>query len=207
MAKLVRLKPFDPKRGFVVRRYIFEHKRYEVESGWYEVDDATGAKLKLLLQNEDDLSSKDLFDVCEPGEARALEERERVAAERAAQRASAARPHRTDAPARAAMTTRDLVRSSRAGDALPETDRKMIDPVEDDEEEAEAAAAAEREAAGAAPKDREAGRLASIGAVNDEDTRPATARSREKKPTPGAAAGRSTPAPAAAGGGARPRRK
>lgn len=109
---LVRLKPYNPKRGFKVRRYIVSSARLrlDVDRGWYEVDAALALKLSQLRQESTDPDSPPLCDVCTREEAIALEEREKEAEERA----SARRPHsevRVHSPTRRNapdLTTRDL---------------------------------------------------------------------------------------------------
>ena len=45
MAKLVRLKPHDPKKGHVIRRYTAFSIRFEEARGWYKVADEVAAYL------------------------------------------------------------------------------------------------------------------------------------------------------------------
>ena len=42
---LVRLKPYDPRRGFVLRRYTYRGIKFHEERGWYRVDKAVAHEL------------------------------------------------------------------------------------------------------------------------------------------------------------------
>lgn len=77
MSKFVRLKPYNPRKGFVTQR----HARGElffiggVRPNWYEVDDEVAEELKEDKQFHNDPDSKPLFDIM------SKEEKEQVAAE------------------------------------------------------------------------------------------------------------------------------
>jgi hypothetical protein len=112
MAKLVRLKRRDPKRGHVLRRYTAFGVRFEEKKGWYRVSDEVAAYLAQVHQLDGDDDSPLAFDVCTPEEAEALEAAEKKKAD---ERARATEPHVTDAvdaPAHATaaadLTTADL---------------------------------------------------------------------------------------------------
>ncbi len=114
MPKLIRIKPYDPKRGHVVRRYTVFSIRFDETRGWYRVADDVADYLAKVHQAPHDEDSPLVFDVCTEAEAHALEETERKKAE---ERAKAAEPnvatpydlttadlgsHRSAAPAAAA---------------------------------------------------------------------------------------------------------
>jgi predicted flap endonuclease-1-like 5' DNA nuclease len=65
----VRLKPFNPKRGFKLRRYTVFGLRFEVEAGWYKLDDSeVAAYLKTIHNDNNNPDSPLAFDVCTPEE-------------------------------------------------------------------------------------------------------------------------------------------
>ena len=72
---LVRLKPFDPNRGFVLRRYTYRGIRFQEERGWYRVEKGVGEYLRTVRQSADPHASQ-AFDVCAEEEAKTLEVRE-----------------------------------------------------------------------------------------------------------------------------------
>jgi hypothetical protein len=73
---LVRLKPYDPRRRFVLRRYAYKGIHFHEERGWYRVSSAVAEYLRLVRQVEFDAYSPPAFDVCTDQEAKALEARE-----------------------------------------------------------------------------------------------------------------------------------
>ena len=76
----VRIKPFNPKKGYKVRTYTYGGTKYVEEQGWYQVaDDKLAAELRELTQAAYDGESPPLFDVCTRDEALAIEKRERAA--------------------------------------------------------------------------------------------------------------------------------
>jgi hypothetical protein len=74
---LVRLKPYNPKRGYLLRRFTYRGIRFQEERGWYRVDEEIAKYLSDVRQVDSDLDSSPAFDVCTEEEARALEEKER----------------------------------------------------------------------------------------------------------------------------------
>jgi len=70
---LVRLKPLDPRRGLVLRRYTYRGIKFHQERGWYRVDKAVAEYLTTVHQQPHDPHSPPAFDVCSEEEARALE--------------------------------------------------------------------------------------------------------------------------------------
>jgi len=136
MSMLVRLKPINERKGFVVRTYMVEGARFYVDRGWYEVDDSLADKLSNLHQNYDDPDSPPLFDVLSRSAAEALEQQE--IDREANARASASRPA-TPAGSRR-VSTPGRARTGRAegeGD-LTSADvtgrRPLLDPDPDGEE-------------------------------------------------------------------------
>ena len=109
MAKLVRLKPHDPKKGHVIRRYTAFAIRFEEARGWYKVADEVAAYLATVHQRPGDEDSPLAFDVCSDEEAQRLEAAEKKKAEERARAAepNVAAPH--DVSARSPdLTTADL---------------------------------------------------------------------------------------------------
>lgn len=90
MAKLVRLKPHDPKKGHVIRRYTAFSIRFEEKRGWYKVSDEVATYLATVHQTPGDEDSPLAFDVCNEQEAKAIEAVEKKKAE---ERARAAEPN------------------------------------------------------------------------------------------------------------------
>lgn len=74
--RLVRLKKPDPKRGHVLRRYVYKGIRVLSERGWYRVPLEIAEELKAKRQIPNDEHSPLAFDVCTDEEARAMDERE-----------------------------------------------------------------------------------------------------------------------------------
>lgn len=73
---LVRLKPFNPKRGNVLRSYTAFGTRFLVGRGWYRVEDTMANYLKGIHQLADDDQSPPAFDICTEAEALAIDEAE-----------------------------------------------------------------------------------------------------------------------------------
>ncbi len=72
---LVRLKPYDPRRGFVLRRYTYRGIKFHEERGWYRVDKDVGEYLRSVRQVPGDEHAPLAFDVKfaeEPGVAKAI---------------------------------------------------------------------------------------------------------------------------------------
>jgi hypothetical protein len=70
---LVRLKPYDPRRGHVLRRYTYDGIRFQPERGWYRVEKRVGDYLRTVHQQPSDDFTPLAFDVCTDAEAKALE--------------------------------------------------------------------------------------------------------------------------------------
>ena len=74
---LVRLKPYDSKRKFVLRRYAYRGIHFLVGEGWKRVPKAVAGYLRAVRQKEFDAYSPAAFDVCTDAEARAIDGQER----------------------------------------------------------------------------------------------------------------------------------
>ncbi len=73
---LVRLKPYDPRRGYVLRRFTYQGIKFHEERGWYVVDKAVAEYLRKVPQRDTDPHSPLAFDVATEEEAKALDARE-----------------------------------------------------------------------------------------------------------------------------------
>jgi len=112
---LVRLKPYDPRRGFVLRRYTYQGIKFHEERGWYRVDKSVADYLRGVRQVAGDAHAPLAFDVHTESEAKALEAEQDAAA---TVRKKATDPVEAVAPSvpAAAVTTDDLEASgSRRG--------------------------------------------------------------------------------------------
>jgi hypothetical protein len=90
MAKLIRLKPLDKKKGHVIHRYTAFQTTFEEAKGWYRVPDPVAAYLATVHQLPNDEDSPLAFDVCTPDEAERIDAAEKKKAE---ERARAAEPN------------------------------------------------------------------------------------------------------------------
>jgi hypothetical protein len=70
---LVRLKPYDPRRGHVLRRYTYSGIKFQEERGWYRVEKPVAEYLRAVREVPTDRHSQLAFDVCTEAEAKALE--------------------------------------------------------------------------------------------------------------------------------------
>jgi hypothetical protein len=77
---LVRLKPYDPRRGHVLRRYTYAGIKFQEERAWYRVEKIVADHLRAVRQVPTDEHAPLAFDVCTEAEAKALEARESDAA-------------------------------------------------------------------------------------------------------------------------------
>jgi hypothetical protein len=117
---LVRLKPFDPRRGQVLRRYTHAGIKFHGERGWYRVEKLVADYLRGVRQQAADANSPLAFDVCTEEEAKTLDVREKdsVNGRKAASddiKLSVARPA-------GAVTTADLPEPAK-DDKKPRKDR------------------------------------------------------------------------------------
>lgn len=111
---LVRLKPHDPRRGHVLRRFTYRGIKFHEERGWYVVDRAVADYLRKVPQRETDPHSPLAFDVATEEEAKGVDARE---ADEAKLRKAAAEAPRV-ATGRGDLTTEDV---RRAGGARGQT--------------------------------------------------------------------------------------
>ena len=77
---LVRLKPHDPRRKFVLRRFAYAGILFHEERGWYRVPLEIADYVRGVRQSEFNPYSPPAFDVCTEEEARALEAQEQALA-------------------------------------------------------------------------------------------------------------------------------
>jgi len=87
---MVRLKPYDPRRGCVLRRFTYRGIKFHEERGWYRVDKAIAEYLRGVRQVPGDSNAPLAFDVCTEAEAKALDAEQDAAA--------TTRKRATDAP-------------------------------------------------------------------------------------------------------------
>lgn len=90
MAKLVRLRPLDAKKGHIIHRYTAFATTFEEHRGWYRVSDQVAAYLATVHQVPNDEDTPLAFDVCTQDEAQRIDLAEKKKAE---QRARAAEPN------------------------------------------------------------------------------------------------------------------
>lgn len=111
---LVRLKPFEPRRGFVLKRFTFAGIKFHDERGWYRVERPVAEYLRTVRTMADDAHSPLAFDVCSESEARAMEATEADSAKgkRSALDDIKVAPARAVATGAGAVTTADLPRPS-----------------------------------------------------------------------------------------------
>jgi hypothetical protein len=122
---LVRLKPFDPRRGHVLRRYTYAGIKFHGERGWYRVEKRVADYLRTVRQQLADPHSPPAFDVCSEEEAKAMEAKAMEAKERdaAAERKTAADDIKLSVARPAgAVTTSDLPDAPK-DDRKPRKDR------------------------------------------------------------------------------------
>lgn len=104
MSKLVRIHPYNPKRGFKLRSYTLRGMKFLETHGWYQVADTLADYLETVPSDYGDPDSPPGFDICTQEEAIDIDEDER----QEALKAVATRPYRTT-PARATeRATREL---------------------------------------------------------------------------------------------------
>ena len=107
-AQLVRLKPYDPRRGYVLRRFTFRGIKFHEERGWYRVDKDVADYLRSVRQVASDKHAPLAFDVCTEAEAQALDAEQEAAATTRKKAADAALATPADSPDAAAVTTEAL---------------------------------------------------------------------------------------------------
>ena len=107
---LVRLKPYDPRRGFVLRRYTYRGIKFHEERGWYRVDKEVGEYLRSVRQVPGDEHSPLAFDCCTEADAKGVDAKEKESAvtrKTASDDIKVSLPQ-DDAKATGALTTEDL---------------------------------------------------------------------------------------------------
>jgi hypothetical protein len=87
---LVRIKPYNKRRGFLVRNYTFRGVRFT--DRWKEVSAATASELEELIQPHDREAEIPLFEIYTKDEALAVEEKERDNGKRIVTRVKDAEP-------------------------------------------------------------------------------------------------------------------
>lgn len=136
---LARIKTPDKRKGFRVRRYTYQGKRFDCDNGWYKVGRGMGEELAALRNSANDT---EIFDIMEMEEAVEVDEKEK-----AKEWSRGARPAE-QAPA---VKVKDFKRreeikeevAQREGDSMSDGDwDDAFDPQKDldgDEDEAETA--------------------------------------------------------------------
>ncbi len=81
MPKLVRLKPYNPQRGFKARSYTVHGVRIDEAKGWHEVEDSIADYLETVTVDPNNPESPYAFDVKSKEEAIRMAEREKIAAQ------------------------------------------------------------------------------------------------------------------------------
>ena len=79
----VRLRPYNPRKGHLLRVYVHRSHKF-VHGKWYEVSDAMGEELSMVVSRQDDEDSPLAFDIFETKEdAQDLLRAERIEREKA----------------------------------------------------------------------------------------------------------------------------
>ncbi|MCK9521470.1 MAG: hypothetical protein M0R76_00295 [Proteobacteria bacterium] len=119
---LVRLKPHDPRRGHVLRRYTYRGIKFHEERGWYRVEKPVADYLRAVRQVVTDQHSPLAFDVCTDDEAKSLDAREKEAG--ATRKAATDDIKVSAARTENAVTTEDLPEAAGASGGSKVPDRK-----------------------------------------------------------------------------------
>lgn len=117
---LVRLKPFDPRRGYVLRRYTYAGVKFHEERGWYRVEKRVADYLRTVRQQPADPHAPTAFDVCTEDEAKTLDARDKEAA--TARKTAADEIKVSVARTDGALTSSDLPENGK-DDKKPKKDR------------------------------------------------------------------------------------
>lgn len=91
MSKLVRLKPFNPKKGYNMRSYTLKGIQIREENGWHEVPDDVADQFANIHADPENADTPFAFDVMSRDEAISFEQKEKRAQQ---ERASASDPIR-----------------------------------------------------------------------------------------------------------------
>jgi len=118
---LVRLKPHDPRRGQVLRRFTYAGIKFQPERGWYRVERAVAEYLRAVRQQPTDQYSPLAFDVCTDTEAAAIEAQDADAAK--VKRSATDELKLTPARPAGALTTEDLPRAPASPAPAPDAER------------------------------------------------------------------------------------
>ena len=116
---LVRLKPHDPRRGHVLRRFTYRGIKFQEERGWYRVEEDVAVYLRDVRQVASDEHAPLAFDVCTPDEAKALDSKDKEAT--VTRKTAADDIKVSEARAAGAMTTDDLPEAATASASTPRT--------------------------------------------------------------------------------------
>jgi len=114
---LVRLKPYDPRRGFVLRRFTYAGIKFHEERGWYRVDKAVADYLRTVHEAPESDFTPLAFDVCTEDDAKAIDAREE--SESRVRRTPSEAVSFTAARAASALGATDLVPPPRAQEPRP----------------------------------------------------------------------------------------
>ena len=76
MSNYVRIKPYDPTAGHVLKRFCYKGICFDVTKGWYLVSELIAAFLKTVNQRPGDPKSPLAFDVCTEAEAKKVDKKE-----------------------------------------------------------------------------------------------------------------------------------
>ena len=118
---LVRLKPYDPRRGHVLRRFAYRGIKFHEDRGWYRVEKEVAEYLRDVREKPGEPHSPPAFDVCSDGEAKALDAKEEK--EATARKAATDDLEVSAARAEGALSLRDLP-ESQAEDATKPGSRR-----------------------------------------------------------------------------------
>ena len=125
MSKLVRLKPLNPRRGALCRRYMFRGFRFDVELGWYEVSDELALELKPLTQHDSDPEGVALFDIMTREDALAEDAKEKS---KIPGKSAADAPRSVDLKRPLRVESDDVVDGGKSDDDGATPPLKMLDP-------------------------------------------------------------------------------
>jgi len=76
----VRLKPYDPRRGNVLRRYTYRGIKFHEDRGWFRVPKDVADYLRAVHQVPGNEHSPLAFDCCTEAEAKSLDAKEKESA-------------------------------------------------------------------------------------------------------------------------------
>lgn len=116
---LVRLKPYDPRRGHVLRRYSFRGILFSAARGWFRVTEEVAEHLRGVHQRDHNPHSPLAFDVATEDEAKAIDQRDAADKElhTPAEAAPAVQAREDRAPSGSSRSRASRRRSSRGSNA------------------------------------------------------------------------------------------